>query len=436
MVLTSCSYIPLEIPLALGMPAKRAFFEAPLHSCEACLPRDFCPYAKAFIRQHSPEDVLAIAGSCDAMRRVYDVLRHFGYAREVYFVDVPRAFSGDAVTFYADILREFARYLIRVRNDMHGCSSRCSPSSVADIRDPLFREHLLATARSLNSLRMELARIFKLQGDGRVSGREAVDVALRVNEILARETAGEERKGPLVPDEEAFRACQAIIESVVSRAGKSGGTPEGWENGQAPEESQNDCDEAHAGEKRFRSAGNAIGQRPGAGILRRRVRVGVSATCLLEPVLVESLEDAGFSVVFIDSCLPSRMFNFSVPGLSTCDSTSNRNDGNADVFQSLALGYLRKPPCPRLLAGHARIEHLKRLVASSGAQGLVYFAPKFCDHAYYDFSGLKQALGETGNLPMILIEGEYGSGKAGQTLTRAIAFKEMLEGRSSPGEIS
>jgi len=167
--------------------------------------------------------------------------------------------------------------------------------------------------------------------------------------------------------------------------------------------------------------------------------VGVSATCLLEPMLVESLEEAGLSVVFIDSCLPFRMFNFSVPGLGTCDSSSNRSDedarGNADVFSSLALGYLRKPPCPRVFAGYARIEHLKRLVASSGAQGLVYFAPKFCDLAYYDFAELKQALGETGNLPMILIEGEYGSGRAGQTLTRAIAFKEMLEGRSSFGEI-
>ncbi|MEW6228490.1 MAG: 2-hydroxyacyl-CoA dehydratase family protein [Bacillota bacterium] len=440
MVLTSCSYIPLEIPLALGIPAKRAFFEAPLASCEACLPRDFCPYAKAFIRQHSPEDILAIAGSCDAMRRVYDVLRHFGYAREVYFVDVPRTSSSDAVAFYAGILREFARYLIRVRNDMHRCSSGCSPSSVTDIRDPMFRDRLLATARSLNSLRMELARIFRLQGDGCVSGREAVEVALRVNENLARETAAEELKGALVPDEEAFRACQAIIESAVPRAGRSGWAPGGCENGKAPEESQNERDEAHASDKRFRSAGSATGRkRPEAGVLRRRVRVGISATCLLEPVLVESLEDAGFSVVFIDSCLPSRMFNFSVPGLGTCDSTSNRSDedarGNADVFQSLALGYLRKPPCPRLFAGHARTEHLKRLVASSGAQGLVYFAPKFCDLAYYDFSELKQVLGETGNLPMILIEGEYGSGKAGQTLTRAIAFKEMLEGRSSSGEM-
>lgn len=416
MVLTSCSYIPLEIPLALGMPAKRALFEAPSSSCEACLPRDFCPYAKAFTRPYSPEDILAIAGSCDAMRRVCDVLRHFDYAREVYFVDVPRTYGGDAVTFYADVLREFARYLLRARNDMHGCGSRCSPYLVTDIGDPPFRDHLLQTARSLNSLRTGLARVFKLQGDGCVSGREALDAALRVSEILAGETAGQERKEPLAPDEEAFRACQAVIESVVLRASKCDRTSEsGCEDGNAREESETEPDE------------------------RRRVRVGVLATCLLEPVLVESFEDAGLSVVFTDSCLTSRMSDFSVPGLNTCGSASDKSDacarGSADVFSSLALAYLRKPPCPRMLAGRARHEYLKGLVASSGAQGLVYFAPKFCDLAYYDFSELKQTLGETGSLPMTLIEGEYGSSKAGQTLTRAIALREMLEGRSSPGEI-
>ena len=57
---------------------------------EGYLPRDFCPYARAFIRQYGDNDVLAIAESCDAMRRVYDVLRYWNLAGAVHFVDVPR----------------------------------------------------------------------------------------------------------------------------------------------------------------------------------------------------------------------------------------------------------------------------------------------------------------------------------------------------------
>ncbi|MEW6106713.1 MAG: 2-hydroxyacyl-CoA dehydratase family protein, partial [Bacillota bacterium] len=68
-------------------------------------------------------------------------------------------------------------------------------------------------------------------------------------------------------------------------------------------------------------------------------------------------------------------------------------------------------------------------VRSCGVHGIVYFAPKFCDHAYYDFAELKRHVGESEGLPMLLLEGEYGSARSGQTLTRVTAFREMLEGR-------
>lgn len=78
---------------------------------EGYLPRDFCPYARAFIRQYGDNDVLAIAESCDAMRRVYDVLRYWNLAGAVHFVDVPRTYDPEAISFYAEELRSLATKL-------------------------------------------------------------------------------------------------------------------------------------------------------------------------------------------------------------------------------------------------------------------------------------------------------------------------------------
>ena len=73
--------------------------------------RDFCPYARAFLRQYNDNHVVAVAESCDAMRRVYDALRYWDLAGGVHFVDVPRTYDPEAVSFYADELRTFASNL-------------------------------------------------------------------------------------------------------------------------------------------------------------------------------------------------------------------------------------------------------------------------------------------------------------------------------------
>lgn len=85
-----------------------------------------------------------------------------------------------------------------------------------------------------------------------------------------------------------------------------------------------------------------------------------------------------------------------------------------------------------MFAGDERIARLGALAAMYGAKGLVYFAPKFCDLGYYDFPDVKRGLRESFGLPSLLLEGEYGAGRTGQVLTRAVAFREMLEGRGEP----
>jgi benzoyl-CoA reductase/2-hydroxyglutaryl-CoA dehydratase subunit BcrC/BadD/HgdB len=81
-----------------------------------------------------------------------------------------------------------------------------------------------------------------------------------------------------------------------------------------------------------------------------------------------------------------------------------------------------------MFRGKERIRRLHELASDYDAQGLIYFAPKFCDQAYYDFIEIKHGLKSLGSLPVLFLEGQYGVGRAGQTLTRIAAFREMLEG--------
>ncbi len=80
--------------------------------------------------------------------------------------------------------------------------------------------------------------------------------------------------------------------------------------------------------------------------------------------------------------------------------------------------------------GDERILRLGALAArSGGAQGLVYFTPKFCDlGGYYRFPRNQARSEGDCRAAHLLLEGEYGAGRTGQLLTRAVAFREMLEG--------
>ena len=150
-----------------------------------------------------------------------------------------------------------------------------------------------------------------------------------------------------------------------------------------------------------------------------RIPVGVTGTCLLDLSLIQCIETAGLDVVFIDSCLPSRTYTFTVD-----------NENVSDPFYALAEAYLRKPPCPRMFRGNERIQYLHRLALDCDARGLIYFAPKFCDQAYYDFIEVRHSLKSLAP-PCSRLEGQYGVGRTGQTLTRIAAFREMLESRQT-----
>jgi benzoyl-CoA reductase/2-hydroxyglutaryl-CoA dehydratase subunit BcrC/BadD/HgdB len=368
MVHLACSYIPYEIPLAAGIPAARGVFEGPLPSTEGYLPRDFCAYARAFVRQYKDDDVVAIAESCDAMRRVYDVLRYWNLARTVYFVDVPRTRDPDAISFYAEELESLASKLL---------NSEISPCHE-------FSERLMLAINCMNQIRKELSDVFDLVSERQLSAGRGIELVVNVNQLLAdfRSTHDAPEAVPCLTHDSEPGMFDTIIERIRGMISQTVSEP-------APLSQD-----------------------------RSRIPVGVSGTCLLDSSLIECIENAGLDVVFIDSCLPSRTYDFVVDNKTT-----------SRLFHALAEAYLSKAPCPRMFQGTERIKRLYELASDHGAKGLVYFAPKFCDQAYYDFIEIRQSLKALGRLPVLLLEGQYGVGKTGQALTRVEAFREMLEGR-------
>ncbi|MGE5592254.1 MAG: 2-hydroxyacyl-CoA dehydratase [Betaproteobacteria bacterium] len=399
MVLVSCSYVPFEIPLALGMPVKRAVFHETGESCDVYLPRDFCPYARAFARDRGHDGVVAIAGSCDAMRRAYDALRYFGLSGGVHFVDVPRTCTHGSEEYYAAVLRDFALQLAHAERS----GAPAGWASMENVDGDSFRRRLVHAASSMNLLRSGLSSLFRLVGEGRLSAAAAVAAALRANDALG--TAVEEGPCESARDPKGGRTAEptdpadtAAVTRALRAAGIAG-TPGAESVGATERES---------------SGGLHAGGKP---------RVGVTGTCLLEPALLTVIEDSGLAVAFVDSCIGLRCFDFRV----------ELEDGVGDPFHELARAYLRKPPCPRMFAGDVRVERLRRLALSHGVHGIVYFAPKFCDYAYYDFAEMKRHVGEGDGVPMLLLETEYGSAGSGQILTRITAFREMLEGRLGRG---
>ena len=260
MVHLACSNIPYEIPLAAGIHAARGVFEGPLPSMEGYLPREFCVYGRAFIRQYKDCDLVAIAESCDAMRRVYDVLRYWNLARAVHFVDVPRTRDPDAISFYAQELERFASRLLR--------------SEAGPCRN--FSETLILAIDCMNQIRKELSNVFDLVSQRQLSAARGIEIAVNVNQILAGFGPTEDcpEAMPCLTHDSRPRPTPAMFDAVIATVKEL--------------TSQTISNSAEASQD------------------SARIRVGVSGTCLLDSSLIDCIENSGLDEVLIDSCLPSR----------------------------------------------------------------------------------------------------------------------------------
>jgi len=90
-----CSYIPKEIIYAFGKAPIRILPTAVKASeAEAYLPRNFCSLVKitlaSFLESESDLEAVIHADSCDALRRLNDVWRHYVEIEVLHLLDLPR----------------------------------------------------------------------------------------------------------------------------------------------------------------------------------------------------------------------------------------------------------------------------------------------------------------------------------------------------------
>lgn len=74
-----------------------------------------------------------------------------------------------------------------------------------------------------------------------------------------------------------------------------------------------------------------------------------------------------------------------------------------------------------------RLQAIDRLLERTGAKGLIVLQLKFCDQSGFDLPSLQSHLSQR-EVPMLVIENDYGDSALGQIRTSAEAFREMLDG--------
>jgi benzoyl-CoA reductase/2-hydroxyglutaryl-CoA dehydratase subunit BcrC/BadD/HgdB len=97
-----------------------------------------------------------------------------------------------------------------------------------------------------------------------------------------------------------------------------------------------------------------------------------------------------------------------------------------EPFQRMAERILHALPDPtRGSPLCERLDHLLGLVAGSGARGVVFYEPKFCEVELFDLPTLRQGLEEAG-VPSMTVEVDLNDSLSQRVITRLEAFLEML----------
>ncbi len=143
-------------------------------------------------------------------------------------------------------------------------------------------------------------------------------------------------------------------------------------------------------------------------------RVYISGSELHDTEILETIEDAGATIVGDDLCTGSRGFTDLV---EPC----------ADPIEALAKRYISRTPCPSRLPASRRLEFILEGMRESRAGALIFVIQKFCDPHLAEQPLLSKKLKEAG-IPNMVIETEHRIGPSrGQMRTRIQGFLEMLE---------
>jgi benzoyl-CoA reductase subunit C len=146
-------------------------------------------------------------------------------------------------------------------------------------------------------------------------------------------------------------------------------------------------------------------------------RIMVMGSVLDDPEYVDIIEHLGGLVVTDSLCFGTRSF-WDMP------------DSSQDPIENLAIKYLRKSPCPRMIDQggdfQTRLKFMLNMIKEFHIDGVIFENMKFCDFWTGEGYMTQKKFKELG-VPILDLEREYITSGIGQMKTRVQAFLEVLE---------
>lgn len=110
----NCSYLPLELPLAVGLiPVRMMAQNGPTPLADRFLPANLCSYARSFLEESLKEEggLFLLCDCCDAVRRLADALE-YEFPGKVMLLYLPR--SPEYFKFFREELKRLQDFLLQI----------------------------------------------------------------------------------------------------------------------------------------------------------------------------------------------------------------------------------------------------------------------------------------------------------------------------------
>ena len=132
--------------------------------------------------------------------------------------------------------------------------------------------------------------------------------------------------------------------------------------------------------------------------------------------VLELVKEAGGDIVIEEVCEGIRYYWHTV-------------DNSSDPVESLAKTYLRdRVPCAFMrYSAKKRLDFALKLITDFNVSGVIWYELLGCETYDAESYFFAQRMGER-NIPMLILESDYGTADIGQTRTRIGAFIEMVKG--------
>ncbi|MDY6857148.1 MAG: 2-hydroxyacyl-CoA dehydratase family protein [Thermodesulfobacteriota bacterium] len=193
-----CSYVPQEILLVAGFnPTRLSIEKEAIIMADAYIYLNLCPYIKSvldlgLLKKADHLDGMVFIGSCDAMRRLYDVWKSYVGTRFVYMIYMPKNRDEGATRYFGTQLRKFTcsledEFSVKISNESLNEAIR------ATNQNRKFMQKIYDLQKKC-PLPIKGSKLFELVMDGMTTGKDAFYVKLKQYYDTAKILTSEQRE--------------------------------------------------------------------------------------------------------------------------------------------------------------------------------------------------------------------------------------------------